>query len=132
MPLERIRVSDVIPAKPEAVYAAWLDAELHGKMTGGKKATCEPKVGGEYTAWDGYIVGRIVALEPNVRIIQTWRTTGFKDDDGDSRLEVVLEEDPEGTKITLVHSDLPEGSGGEYEQGWSDHYIEPMRAHFRG
>jgi activator of HSP90 ATPase len=131
MPLERIRVSDVLPGKPEDLYAAWLDGKLHAKMTG-SPATGEAKVGAELTAWDGYIVGRVLALEPNVRIVQTWRTTGFKDEDNDSRLEIVFEADPEGTKITLIHSDLPEGTGGEYEQGWSDHYIEPMRAYFRG
>ncbi len=131
MPLERIRISDVLPAKPDAVYAAWIDGELHTKMTG-SPATGSAKVGSDFTAWGGYISGRIIALEPHGRIVQMWRTTKFTDDDADSRLEILLEEDPEGTKITLVHSDLPEGSGGAYEQGWSDHYIEPMRAYFRG
>lgn len=131
MPLERIRISDVLPAKPDVVYAAWIDAAQHAKMTG-SPATGEAKVGADFTAWDGYISGRIVALEPNVRIVQVWRTTEFTEDDADSRLEILFEEDPEGTKLTLVHSDLPEGSGGSYEQGWSEHYIEPMRAHFRG
>ena len=94
-----------------------------------------------------WCVGHLAELEDPAHYDAKWKAWSFdtlpmlptkfdlrqrQGDDGDSRLEVVFEEDPQGTKITLVHSDLPEGSGGEYEQGWSDHYIEPMRAYFRG
>jgi uncharacterized protein YndB with AHSA1/START domain len=48
------RLSAVISAPLERVYAAWLDSESHGAFSGGK-ASIQPRVGGKFTAWGGYI-----------------------------------------------------------------------------
>src|SRR5437870_2591355 len=56
----------------------------------GAKATIEALVGGKHSAWDGYIVGENLALEPNRRILQSWRSKEFPLDSEDSTLEVVL------------------------------------------
>ena len=130
MPVESVRVVAVLPTSPERVYAAWLDAEEHGLMTGGGKATVEPRVGGAHTAWDDYIQGTIIELDPAGRIVQTWRTTEFPADHPDSRLEVHLRKVEGGTEVTLVHTGIPEGQGEQYEEGWRTHYLEPMARHF--
>lgn len=117
-----------IPAPPEAIYDTWLDSDGHTKMTG-SPATATPEVGGEFEAWDRYIRGRNLELEPGRRIVQSWRTTNFAADEPDSRLEVILEPVGGGTRLTLRHTDLP-ARGGQYESGWPVHYFEPMRAHF--
>ena len=119
----------VLPATPEEVYAAWMSSEGHTAMTGAE-AHVDPRVGGEYDAWDGYITGRTVALEPGRRIVQTWRTSEFGEADADSQVEVLLETVAEGTRLTLRHSDVPDGQL-QYEQGgWQESYFEPMRDHF--
>jgi uncharacterized protein YndB with AHSA1/START domain len=125
---ESIRVSDVIPAPPETVFVAWLDSEQHSAFTGGK-ATFSG-VGGPFTAWDGYIQGTTFEAYPHQRIVQSWRTTEFPADAPPSRLEVLLEADEGGTRITLIHSDIPEGQAASYEQGWRDHYFTPMKQYF--
>ncbi len=122
-------VSDLIPASPERVYSAWLDAAAHSAMTGGA-ATVEARVGGRFTAWDGYIEGTTLELAPGRRIVQAWRSADFPEGAGTSRLEIALEAADGGTRITLRHSDIPEGQGGDYEQGWRDHYFTPMRKYF--
>ena len=99
-------ISEVIPAKPSDIYSAWLSSEGHAAMTG-NPATVDGKVGGKFTAWDGYIFGSTIELEPDQRIVQAWRTTEFPDDAPDSRLEILFEEAAEGTTITLIHSDMP-------------------------
>lgn len=130
MPSESIKVSGLIPATPKTVYEAWLDAEQHSKFTGGK-ATVDPKVGGKFTAWGDYITGKTLELEPNRRIVQSWRTTEFEQTDPDSRLEVVLHSRGGGeSEIVFLHTNLPEGQGHKYEMGWVDHYLTPMRAYF--
>jgi len=63
-----------IPAKPVQVYDAYIDAKKHSDFTGGK-ATCNPKVGGDFTAWDGYIFGRNLELRKGKKILQEWTTT---------------------------------------------------------
>ena len=121
-------VSDVLPAGPEAVYEAWLSSEKHGAMTGGG-AEIDPQIGGEFMAWDGYIRGRTLELEPGRRIVQSWRTSEFGAADLDSEIEVLLEPVPEGARITINHRHIPAGQSG-YEQGWRDNYFDPMREYF--
>lgn len=119
----------VLPATPEEVYAAWMSSEGHTAMTGAE-AHVDPRAGGEYDAWDGYITGRTVELEPGRRIVQTWRTSEFADSDRDSQVEVLLEPIAEGTRLTLRHADVPDGQL-QYEQGgWQESYFEPMREYF--
>jgi activator of HSP90 ATPase len=126
---ESFEVSTFLPAPPWRVYEAWLDGTEHGLFTGGP-ATGEPAVGGAFTAWDGYIQGRNLALEPYCRIVQAWRTTEFPAGSPDSCLEVLLDAEEAGTRLTLRHSEIPEGQGEEYKQGWLDYYFEPMREYF--
>lgn len=123
-------LSEVIAAKPEEIYQAWLSSEGHTAMTG-SPARVEGNTGGEFSAWDGYILGKTLALTPNRQIVQTWRTLEFPDDAPDSRLEVDLEEVAAGTKITLQHVNMPADQVDSYRQGWEDFYFKPMREHFR-
>lgn len=129
MGTETIQVSGVIHASPDRIYQAWLDSEEHSRFTGGK-ASVESGIGGKFTAWDGYIQGTHLELEPGRRIVQSWRTTEFPSDSGDSRVEIHFEPVEEGTRIVLFHSDIPTGQGSQYEQGWKEHYLEALARYF--
>jgi uncharacterized protein YndB with AHSA1/START domain len=120
-------VSDEIPASKEVIYNAWLDGEKHAKMTSTGTATASMKVGDPFSAHDGYISGKNKELIPYSKIVQTWRTTEFSDNEEDSIIEVTLEDKNGGTLVTLAHSNLPP-HGGQYEQGWKDYYFKPMKA----
>jgi activator of HSP90 ATPase len=121
-------VVDWIPAPPKVVYAAWLDSAEHSAMTGGV-AVVSDQVGGAFEAWDGYIRGQNVLLEPPRRIVQRWRTVEFAPEDEDSLLEIALESAEQGTRLTIRHSNLP-AHGMQYQQGWIDAYLTPMKAYF--
>ncbi len=122
-------VSTILPATPEKIYKAWLSSSGHSGMTG-SEAHVEPRVGGSFTAWDGYITGKTTALTPFTRIVQDWRTTEFPEAAPDSQIEIVLEAVKGGTKLTLTHRNIPEGQADSYESGWDESYFEPMRAYF--
>jgi uncharacterized protein YndB with AHSA1/START domain len=115
----------VIPASAQEIYEAWLDSLAHSEMTGGK-ARMSGEIGAEVSAWDGYITGRNLELVPHERIVQSWRTTKFTDEHGDSIITVTLEGDDEGTLLTLVHSNVPEEQTSYEQRGWQEHYFEPM------
>jgi uncharacterized protein YndB with AHSA1/START domain len=51
-----IRQKTSIPATPDEIYEAFTNSKKHSAFTG-SKAKCDPKVGGKFTAWDGYISG---------------------------------------------------------------------------
>ncbi len=120
----------IFPGSPAEVYNAWLSTDGHSRMTG-SPASVEGKVGGKFTAWDGYIFGTTLELTPNERILLAWRTTEFPKDAPDSRVEILLEEVNGGTKLTLAHSKMPEDQVDDYRQGWEDFYFKPMREFFR-
>jgi uncharacterized protein YndB with AHSA1/START domain len=131
MPLESLRVVAVIPALAEQVYSAWLDGVEHGLMTGAKAAV-DAWVGGRHSAYGDYIEGTNLELEPGRRIVQTWRTTEFSPEQADSRLEVRFVDIPGGCEVTIEHTEIPEGKGSRYEEGWHAQYFSPMTRHFSG
>ena len=111
------------------IYNAWLSSDGHSAITG-SPAKVDGKIGGNFSAWDGYIFGTTLELAPNQTIVQAWRTSEFADDAPDSRLEVSLEDVEGGVKVTLTHSDMPEDQVDSYRQGWEDFYFKPMREYF--
>lgn len=128
---ESLRLTTTLPVEPRALYEAWLDGEKHGAFTG-SPASVEPGVGGAFSAWEGYISGRTLELEPGARIIQSWRTTDFPAGAPDSRLDLRFEASGSGTLLTLRHTEIPAGQGEDYRQGWLEYYFEPMKKYFGG
>ena len=126
---DSFEISTILPANPQRVYHAWLSSEEHTAMTGGH-AHIDSHSGGQFSAWDGYISGTTLELEPYSRIVQSWRTAEFPADASDSRLEIVLDEEADGTRLTLKHSNIPAGQGSSYESGWVENYFDPMRKYF--
>jgi uncharacterized protein YndB with AHSA1/START domain len=119
----------IIPASPEEVYDALMDPKKHSAFTGAE-ATGEPKVGAEFTAWDGYITGKNLELEPGKRIVQEWVTSEWPEGYGPSRLEFTLRKVKDGTELTMVHSNIPADQADEYKQGWIDNYWDLMKEYF--
>jgi uncharacterized protein YndB with AHSA1/START domain len=117
------------PAPPAAVFDAWMSSDGHTAMTGAE-AEVDSSVGGEFTAWDGYIWGRTLELEPGRRILQSWRTSDFAAEDGDSRIEILLEPHDGGTLLQLRHSLVPADQLGYENGGWQDNYFQPMTEYF--
>lgn len=108
------------------IYNAWISTNGHTQMTG-SPAKVDGSVNGAFTAWDGYIWGTFTKLDKNKKIVQTWRTGEFPEDAEDSNVEILLEEKDGKTKLTLIHTNIPEGQANDYKQGWEDFYFKPMR-----
>ncbi len=123
------KLSCTLPASPEAVYDAWLDSARHAAMTGAPAEVGE-RVGDAHSAWDGYITGKILELVPGRRIVQSWRTTDFADEDPDSTIAIELEPTKTGARLTLSHSGVPDDQTAYEKGGWRDFYFAPMKAYF--
>ncbi|MCX6648497.1 MAG: SRPBCC family protein [Candidatus Bathyarchaeota archaeon] len=126
----KITQKTLIPATPGEVYDAYIDAEKQSKFTG-SVATSDPRVGGEFTSWDGYITGKYLALEPGKKIVQEWTSSDFPEGVPPSRFEIVLREAKGGTELTMTHSGVPEEMAEDIGQGWKDYYWEPMKKYFK-
>lgn len=126
---ERIEMSWIVAARPKEVYDCWLSSDGHASMTGGA-ADIDGCVGGEFSAWDGYISGVTKKLERNKRIVQTWRTVDFPKRTPDSRIDVQLRAFKGQTQVFLRHTKLRRGDGAKYTVGWYTFYLNPMMAYF--
>lgn len=126
--MSQFEIKTTLPATAKTVYDAWLDSKSHSAMTGGE-AICGTEAGDEFTAWDGYIFGTNETLITGKKIVQNWRTQEFEEDDPDTILTLTFTDVPNGCELTLHHDNLPIGES-DYEQGWIEHYFEPMKHYF--
>ena len=121
-----IRQRVLLPAPPEAVYRALADSRRHTAFTG-SPARIAKKAGGRMTAYDGYISGKLLGLWPGRGLLQTWRTTEWPDGHPDSRLEIQLAPAGKGTRLTMIHSDVPASRARRLAEGWPAFYWSPLR-----
>jgi activator of HSP90 ATPase len=112
------------------VYEAFLDAKKHAAFTG-SKATSDPRAGGKFTAWDGYISGRNLELEKGKKIVQEWVTSEWPEGLPPSRLTLTFKKVKGGTEISMVQSEAPEEQAEELKDGWTEFYWKPLKEYFK-
>ena len=127
--MEKVTVTVELPVQRDVLFHAWLDSFEHSSFTG-SQAVIDPSIGGDFSAWGGYISGKTLEMDPPNRILQSWRTTEFADTDEDSKLELLFENISTGTRLTLIHTAIPDGQGDMYREGWEEYYFRPMLDYF--
>lgn len=128
-PTGAIEQIEDFPAQPVAVWDTLIVAALHAEFTG-HPATSDARIGGAMTAGGDYIKGVYRELDRPGRIVQTWRTSDWPDGYDYSRLEFRIETIPNGARLTMVHTDVPEPKLADFDEGWKEHYWEPLRRYF--
>ena len=124
-----IRQKEFISAAPVEIYDAFLNEQKHTAFTGAR-ATCDRRVGGKFTAWDGYISGKNIKLENGRRIVQEWKTTEWPTGCRPSLLEFTFKPKGAGTVVTMIQKDVPSVQAGNYRKGWMDCYWMPLKKYF--
>jgi activator of HSP90 ATPase len=127
--MESFEIFVDLNSEPETLYRAWLDSSEHSAFTE-SDAEIDPVLEGSFSIWDGYITGKTVEMYPYSRIVQKWRTTEFPESKPDSTLEIKFEKKGKGTRVTLIHTEIPDGQGEMYKQGWNDYYFRPMQKYY--
>ena len=123
-----IRQTVLLEAPPHTVFEAILDSKQHSAFTG-DKASLSRKVGGKFTAFDGYIRGENVKIEKDKVIVQSWRNTDFKETDPDSKVMFHFSKKGKGTRLLFVHSNVPNRLAEDLRQGWLDFYWAPLKVY---
>ena len=101
-----IRQSATFKAEPHAVYEALMDSRQHARFTG-SPARLSRKVGGEFSAYGGYITGRNLELVPDRRIVQAWHASEWPAGHM-SKVTYRLTPVKSGTRVDFTHSGVPE------------------------
>jgi activator of HSP90 ATPase len=120
-----IKQTVIFKALPHDVYEALMDSKKHAAFSN-SKAEISREVGGEFTAYDGYISGKNLELVPDKKIVQSWRAVDWEAGYY-SRVTFSLIPVHEGTRLDFTHADVPNGTEDEFKQGWIDNYWEPMK-----
>ena len=92
--------------KPADLYALFMNSAKHTAATNAP-AKISSKIGGKWSAFGAMILGKNLALVPNRRIVQSWRSSAWKKTDLDSILIVSFEKSPDGATAHLVHVGVP-------------------------
>jgi len=123
-----VRISKIMPAPREEVFAAWLDAEgMRSWMCPGdiKKTDVEidARVGGKFRIImqgeeDKYEkFGEYVEIDPPSRLAFTWL---FPDAVSGSLVTIDFHDRGEETEMVLTHERLPSNEiAAQHEAGWS-------------
>jgi activator of HSP90 ATPase len=134
---EAIHQEVVLKAGRKRVYEALTDVKQFNKVVqlsaamksgmppGAKPTEISHEVGGAFSLFGGYIVGRHVELLPNERIVQAWRVLDWNPGVY-SIVKLDLTERGSGTKLVLDHTGFPEGNGQHLADGWKANYWEPL------
>jgi len=125
-----IKQTTLIDASPLEVYEAYVDPKKHAAFTG-QAATGTPRVGGSFSAGDGYSRGKYLRLERGKRILHDWKTTEWPEGYPPSLLELTLKAKGKKTELTMVQSNVPEEQVDYYADGWREYYWEPLREYFK-
>ncbi len=128
--MDKFKISVKLHCPVKDVFTGWLNDKVHSEFSGGAKAKIDPKEGGKFSVWDGYISGTNVEIFPYKRIVQKWRTNEFETSDEDSLLELFFTYKDGYTLITFTHSNLPDGTEDKYKKGWKEHYLKYMKKYF--
>ena len=124
-----IKQKAFVSATPAEVYGAFLDEKKHTAFTGGK-ATIVRRVGGKFTAWDGYCFGKHLKLESGKRIVQEWITTDWAKGYKPSWIEFKFVLKKGGTEIQMTQKNVPATQAASFKQGWIDFYWKPLKEYF--
>ena len=123
---EPLRNEVRIAAPPEVVFPYFTDpARMVDWM--GVGALLDPRPGGTFRVEANgrdVVLGEYVELQPPHRVVFTWGFAGTQPlaAAGSTRVEVTLEPDGDGTRLTLLHHGLPEGVRDAHAEGWT-HYL---------
>lgn len=115
-------------ATPHQLYAALTGSEAFSACTkksfpsfSATSATIDAVPGGSFSVFDGHIVGRIVELVPDERIVEAWRVVDWPVGIY-SIVRFEFHQSQTGTTIVFDHTGFPEGLKEHLASGWQEHY----------
>ncbi len=114
----------IFKASPHDVYEALMDSAKHAAFTG-DEAFISREVGGEISAYGGYIRGINLELVPDRKIVQHWRAVDWPEGLY-STVTFLLTLNGDTTRLEFTHLGVPDGEEDNFAQGWIDNYWERM------
>jgi uncharacterized protein YndB with AHSA1/START domain len=139
-PLTTARVEQILPARPDAAYDAWLDEDAlrefmcphPGRVS---EASVEARIGGSlrvvmtFSDHSREITGEFIALDRPERLSFTWHTD--VDEHGSVVTVLFAPHGDEQTHMTILHTRLLPPLVPSYQGGWTS-IAEALAGHLAG
>jgi uncharacterized protein YndB with AHSA1/START domain len=113
-----------IGAPPEDVWRALTDPALIDAWGGGP-AEMRAQPGAAFKLWGGDIWGTVTRAEPPSRLVEDW--WGDYEWDEASLVSFTLAPEGDGTRLVLEHLKVPDDEWEEFDAGWDDYYLGPLK-----
>jgi activator of HSP90 ATPase len=128
MKLKTIRHSIHFHSTAGEIYELLMISKRHAAFSG-SPAKISVKVGGPFTAYDGYIEGTNLELFKGKKIVQSWRTTEWPKGHFSTVTWTFRKPDEGGVTMDFLQEGVPLEFFSKIEEGWHEHYWEPMKAY---
>jgi len=91
---------------------------------GGGSAVMDDKVGTEFSLWNGDIHGKNIEVKQYELLKQEWVSGDWPEP---SIVTFLLTPNGNGTKVDLVHENIPDKETKEIEEGWKKYYLGEVK-----
>ena len=122
---------------PQVVYQALLSSKEFSDCTSKSfpgfsitSAKIDSTIGGTFSLFDGHIIGRILELVPNKRIVEAWRVVDWPAGTY-SIAKFELQQQASGTHLVFEHVGFPQGLKEHLSIGWQQHYWDALHTYLQ-
>ncbi len=125
--MKTIRQHYFVNATPEEVFAA-ITNPFTIELWSGYPAVMEAKENTEFSIFDGDIAGRNISITENKQLVQEWY---FGDSPEQSIVTIDLSPNANGTRVNLLHTNVPDEEVEEFTTGWNEYYWGAIKEFFK-
>ena len=122
---------------PQQIYQTLLNSKAFSDCTkksfpmfSDTSAKIDATVGGTFSVFDGHIIGRILELVPNERIVEAWRVVDWPAGIY-SIAKFEIKQQNSGTHLVFEHVGFPQGLKEHLSIGWQQHYWDALNNYFQ-
>lgn len=124
---ETVSISVTISARRDDVFMALTDSDLIRKWSG-EEATVSRTVGGEFAMFNRWVTGRVLDFKPPRLVSFSWLVSEWPEGSSESHVTIALEEQENGTLVTLTHRGFPNAEEAEsHRTAWMEQVFDPLR-----
>lgn len=115
----------------EKLFNMYADSEIHSAATGAP-ATFHSQENGEFSAFGGWVLGRVLYTQPNSVIVHEWRTAQWPAEAQSSLVTLRFLDTENGASVELSHIGLPEDQAANLAEGWNQYYWNSWEKYIKG
>ena len=113
----------------EPVFNAWLNQFQQGAITQAL-AFITPEINGKIELWNGAVIGRFLQIEKYKRLVLTWRTVEFDEQQPDTHLILRFQDTPKGSRFIVQHENIPLDMLNQFRFAWEQVYFPNLKTYF--